>query len=566
MLDWLEARTGYRRFTRALLHEPVHGGASWAYVFGSALVVLFLVQMATGLLLAFYYSPSSREAWGSVHFITHELRFGWFIRGLHHWTASAMVVLLVMHMCQVFLFGANRKPRELGWWTGVVLLFVTFAFSLTGYLLPWDQKGYWATRVSLSIAGTLPGIGPRLQALLQGGNDFGTLTLTRFFAFHALFLPALLLGVLALHLVAFRRRGAFPRWSRSAAELEAKTEPFWPRQVAYDAAFAALIVLAVAGLTVREHGAPLEAPAEPAGGFPARPEWYFLWMFQLLKFVPGQWEGIAMGAFVLAAAAALLALPLVDRATPASPRRRWPLLVGGVATLATVVGLTRASRLADAGDARLIEEQRAAEAAARQSFALARLGIPPGGPEELYLNDPRERGKRLFAKQCQSCHPLAGKGGDSAPDLSAYLTHGWVRGLIANAGAPSYYGRTVLASDMPPAEAPAEHIERLTHYVLSLGGHASCSAEDASLFDEYGCQTCHAREGEDPRRGPSLDGFGSRQWLRGVILTPGAARYFGSKNRMPAFEGALDDSELDDLITYLLTAGPDNESPRRTPP
>lgn len=221
--------------------------------------------------------------------------------------------------------------------------------------------------------------------------------------------------------------------------------------------------------------------------------------------------------------------------------------------------------MADARDTRLIEERREAEAAAKRSFVLARLGIPPGGPEDLYLNDPRERGKRLFALQCQSCHKLGGKGGDSAPDLTEYMTHAWVSGLITNAGSPTYYGGTVLAASMPPTEAPPEHIERLTHYVLSLGGHASCTAEDASLFDEYGCQICHARAGEDPRRGPSLDGFGSREWLRGVILTPGAARYFGANNRMPAFEGTLAESEVDDLLSYLLSAGSNNESTRMTP-
>jgi quinol-cytochrome oxidoreductase complex cytochrome b subunit len=565
MLDWLEARTGYRRFTHALLQEPVRGGARWSYVFGSALAILFLVQVATGLLLACYYSASSREAWGSVHFITHELRLGWFVRGLHHWAASAMIVLLVLHMGQVFLFGADRKPRELGWWTGVVLLFVVLAFSLTGYLLPWDQKGYWATRVSMSIAGTLPVLGERLRAALQGGNDFGTLTLTRFYTFHALLLPAALVAVLALHLVAFRRHGALPHWSRSDAELDTKTEPFWPRQIAYDTVLAALVLLVVGGLTLRYHGAPLEAPAEPAGGFPARPEWYFLWMFELLKFVPGAWEGVAVGVFVLAATAALLALPLVDRAVSSSPRRRWPLLAAGAAALLAMIGLTNASLSTDAKDARLLEEQREAVAAAQQSFALARLGIPPGGPEELYLNDPRERGKRLFASQCRSCHKLEGKGGDSAPDLTGYMTHAWVSGLITNAGSSTYYGGTVLAAGMPPAEATAEHIERLTHYVLSLGGHASCTADDASLFDEYGCQTCHARAGEDPRRGPSLEGFGSREWLRGVILTPGAARYFGANNRMPSFEGSLAESDIDDLLTYLLSADSNNENARLMP-
>jgi ubiquinol-cytochrome c reductase cytochrome b subunit len=563
LLDWLEARTGYRAFSRALLDEPVRGGARWSYVFGSALAFLFLLQVATGLLLAFYYSPSSREAWGSVHFITHELQLGWFVRGLHHWAASSIIVLLVLHMSQVLLFGADRKPRELGWWTGVMLLFVTLAFSFTGYLLPWDQKGYWATRVGASIAGTLPVVGARLKAILQAGNDFGTLTLTRFFAFHAFLLPATLLAVLVVHLVAFRRHGATPCWGRTDTELEAKTEPFWPRQVTYDTAFAALVLLVVVGLTLKNHGAPLEAPADPSGSFPARPEWYFLWIFELLKFVPGAWEGIVMTLFVLGGAAALVAVPLIDRGASTSPRHRWPLLVGGAATLAAIIGLTKASRVADAGDTRLVGEQREAEASARQAFALAKLGIPPGGTEELYLNDAHEHGKRLFRAQCQSCHKIQGQGGDSAPDLTGYMSHPWVRGLITNAASPAYYGGTSLAGAMPASELKSDETDRLTHYVLSLGGYASGASKDADLFEDSGCQVCHARADEDPRRGPSLDGFGSRQWIRGLILNAGSPRYFGTDNRMPVFEGKLADSDIDDLLTYLLSVQSAETTPRK---
>lgn len=553
LLDWIDDRVGYRRLSRTAFEEPVVGGARWAYVFGSALAFLVLVQVVTGMVLAMYYSPSSREAWGSVHYMTHEVRMGWFVRGLHHWAASAMIVLLVLHMLQVFVYGAYRKPREFAWWTGIVLLLTALAFSLTGYLLPWDQRGYWATRVTASIAGTLPWVGGSLKLLLQGGSDFGTLTLTRFFAMHTLVLPVVLLGTLGLHIAIFRIRGATPHWSRGEAGLTRATEPFWPRQVVYDVLFSALVLAVVAGLTLRYHGAPLEAPADPSSNFPARPEWYFLWMFELLKFLPGAWEGIGILAFLVVCLAALVLLPFLDRGASSAPKQRRVVLSVGIAMLAGIVLLTVTARRDDARDVAFLQQRQEAEAAALQAFSLARLGIPPGGAEDLYLNDPVERGKRLFAVQCRACHKAQASGGDSAPDLTDYLSHAWVGGLILDPNRPAYYGRALPAT-MPATDATADEIAVLTHYVLSLGGVASADARGATAFEDNGCSGCHAvREGESQRTGPTLAGFGSRAWLRGVIMNPAAPEYFGAANRMPAFGGRLSDSEIDDLLTYLFS-------------
>lgn len=552
--DLLDARTGYRAFLRRALDEPVRGGARWSYVFGSGLAFLFLLQVATGVLLGAFYSASSREAWGSVHFISHEVAMGWFVRGLHHWSASAMVALLMVHLFQVLLFGAYRAPREVTWWTGILLLAVTLAFSLTGYLLPWDQKGYWATRVVASIAGTFPVGGDRLKSMLQGGNDFGTLTLTRFYAIHVFVLPATLVLLLSVHVFLFRRHGVTPRFGREEAEIERGTEPFWPRQLTYDAAFSALLLAIVAGLTIRHRGAPLEAPADPSSNYPARPEWYFLWLFQLLTILPGRWEtaisfGATIGGLLL-----LAAVPLLDRRGPRSLRARFPVVLTASAILTALVALTVWPMLRDVRDPALRAQKLEAERAARRAFALAKLGIPPGGTEELYLNDPIEHGRRLFEAQCASCHKFRGLGGDSAPDLSGYATKPWLRGLIANPRAPAYYGATKLAGMTAPEATPAE-IDLLTDYVLSLGGNATAPPAAADLFDEKGCHACHALAGEEPRRGPSLDGFGSRAWIRAVILDPGAPRFFGESNQMPKFEGRLSEAELDDVLTYLLSEG-----------
>ena len=176
----LDDRMAIRALGRWLLDEPIVGGARWAYVFGSALVTLLLVQATTGWLLMSAYAPSATTAWASVNHLSHALAGGWLLRGIHHFASGATVVLLALHLAQTALFGAYRRPRELNWWFGLVLLFVVLAFSLTGYLLPWDQKGYWATRVATNILGTVPVVGGALQRVVQGGTQYGSLTLTRF--------------------------------------------------------------------------------------------------------------------------------------------------------------------------------------------------------------------------------------------------------------------------------------------------------------------------------------------------------------------------------------------------
>ena len=156
MRKWIEDRTGLSNLLKVMLDEPVHGGAKWSYIFGSGLVFLFILQAVTGIVMASFYSPSSTSAWGSVYYLQYKTSFGWFVRGLHHFGSSAMMILALVHMFQVFIFGAYKKPRELNWISGVILLLFLAGFGLTGYLLPWDQKGYWATQVATNIMGTIP--------------------------------------------------------------------------------------------------------------------------------------------------------------------------------------------------------------------------------------------------------------------------------------------------------------------------------------------------------------------------------------------------------------------------
>jgi quinol-cytochrome oxidoreductase complex cytochrome b subunit/cytochrome c2 len=549
--DWLDERTGYRALVRRTLDEPVHGGARWAYVFGSALAFLLAVQIVTGVTLAMFYSPASREAWGSVQYFTHEVRLGWFVRGIHHWSSSAMLILLAVHIGQVFVFRAYKRPREVTWWSGCLLMLIIVGFSLTGYLLPWDQKGYWAARVATSMLGALPGVGGFLQRVAQGGNDFGNLTLTRFFGIHVFLLPGAVLVLLAIHLVLFRRHGVTPHWGRSEEELSAEREPFWPRQVAFDLAFSALVVGALIGWTILKRGAPLDAPADPSSSYLARPEWYFLWLFQLLKTLPGRWEGVGILGVALFGVAFVALVPVLDRARTSHPRDRFWLFAVVAGVVAGMAALTASAAIEDARDPGVAMQKQAAEREARRAFELARLGIPPGGTADLYLNDPIEHGKRLFILHCAACHKAEGKGGDGAPDLTGFGTTGWVQGLLINPRQPRYFGRTKLSS-MEPVDATGAEIDTLAAYVIALGGSGPEDPGGAALFDEKGCSNCHARGKEEPLSGPTLGGYASKPWLRGMLLAPGSAPFYGADNEMPSFGGKLTDTELERLATYLL--------------
>jgi ubiquinol-cytochrome c reductase cytochrome b subunit len=246
--QWLDSRLRLKPIRQTLLDEPIPGGASWIYVFGSATLFLFMLQAITGMFLAVYYAPTPDHAYDSIQFIEGQVTFGAFVRGLHHWGASAMVVAIGLHMLQTFLYGAYKPPREVMWMVGIVLFLVTLGFAFTGYLLPWDQNAYWATQVGINMVGTIPLIGDFLVRVLRGGQTLGALTLSRFFAVHVLFLPALLLFGVLLHLFILRRVGPAGPWSEERASRGSET--FHPRQVYMDAVVMLIVFLVVSILAL----------------------------------------------------------------------------------------------------------------------------------------------------------------------------------------------------------------------------------------------------------------------------------------------------------------------------
>ena len=370
--DWLDHRTGFRRVMSVLLIEHIPGGARWRYVWGSCLAFVFTIQLITGLLLMTAYSPGSGSAWSSVYFIQYEMDFGWLIRGLHHFGSQTMVVLLGLHMLQVVIAGAHLPPREVNWWLGLVLLGLVMALSLTGYLLPWDQKGYYATQVATNIAGNLPGIGRWAQKIIVGGPEYGNHTLTRFYALHVAILPPLVIIFIVLHLVVFRRHGVTaPKEPLPGPNTPEPVEGwFWPDQAFRDllvslVIFGIMLFLVISGhgskVPVSEdrtfydkvahagldgRGANLDAPADPSVQYDPRPEWYFLFLFQLLKYFEGHLELLGTVVIPNGALVLLALLPLLGYGR----MRRFGHVFGVLVVTALLTGVAALTSLAIAED------------------------------------------------------------------------------------------------------------------------------------------------------------------------------------------------------------------------
>ncbi|MDB5028502.1 MAG: qcrB, partial [Candidatus Eremiobacteraeota bacterium] len=280
MLTWLDQRTGVVTATKDFLTEDVPGGASYWYAFGSATVFAMMMQIATGIFLCFYYAPSTATAWESTDYIIKHVPAGSLVLSMHYWGASAMIAFMAMHLLQVLLWGAYKKPRELQWVVGVILFLLTLALGLTGYLLPWDLNALLASKVAIQIAGSAPIIGRATLDFLQDGAGIGTLTINRFFGIHVWLVPALLVGLVGAHLAIFRWNGPAGPPIDEAPKL--KPGRFWPDQLFMDTVLSFAMFVIVVALAVFAP-APFDAKADPNNtSFVPYPAWYFLALYALL--------------------------------------------------------------------------------------------------------------------------------------------------------------------------------------------------------------------------------------------------------------------------------------------
>ncbi|MFQ5506749.1 MAG: cytochrome b N-terminal domain-containing protein [Planctomycetota bacterium] len=342
---FFDSRLGLSQLAESLLtgkYPP--RTTSWLHTLGFAAFAVFVAQLITGVALAFHYVPSADHAYDSLRVLERDVPGGALLRGLHHWGSSAMVVLLFLHGLRVFLHGCYKKPRELTWILGLGLLAIVLGLSFTGYLLPWDQKAYFATKVGVNIASRAPLVGETLRSVLSGGPEIGPVTLNRFFALHVLVLPGMLLVLLALHLMQIQRHGITPVGAR-VGEAGIPGPAYHPGHTVKEGLVAALALSLILMLALRL-GAPLEAEAEAVDPtYQPRPDWYFAGAFELLKFFEGPMEAVGTFWLPLALGLLLTLLPFLDRNPERSTLRRPIARVAALVFVTLSVGLTTAGLL-----------------------------------------------------------------------------------------------------------------------------------------------------------------------------------------------------------------------------
>ena len=471
--EWLDFRLQLAAPIRDVTEHAVpRNTASWWYVFGSAALTVFMLQVVTGILLALVYVPSAAEAWNSLQALNHEIAFGWFIRALHGWGSNFMVAIVLIHMVQVFLFGAYKFPRELTWIIGVFLLLMTLGMAFSGQVLRFDQDAYWGLGIGASIASRVPLIGPAVVKLMLGGPIIAGATLSRFFAVHVFLIPVLLVGFVALHVLMVLKLGIneWPMPGRVVrratyvdeyhALLRRDGAPFVPYAIWKDIIFAACVLLAVGTCAL------LFGPFGPTGKpdptiiqTVPKPDYFFLWLYALLSLLPPSLETPALLIGPAIAIGILVLLPFLSGEGEKSWRRR-PIAVLTILLIALTLGTF--TRLAQN---------------APWSPKMSAWSGEPVPPAFLHGSTALERqGALVFqVKQCRNCHSLDQRGGERGPALDSVavrLTQDQlIRQVIQGGGNMPAYGNNLSPAETsalvaflqtlyPAGQAPARDVSR----------------------------------------------------------------------------------------------------------
>jgi ubiquinol-cytochrome c reductase cytochrome b subunit len=530
---WFDHRTGLESGIRNFLYEEIPGSSGWQQVFGSVAVFLFLVQAFTGILLAFNYAPTPGDAYNSLKYIITEVTGGRLIHGLHHWGASMMIVVVVLHMTQVFLFGAYKKPREATWMVGVVLLLLTLAYGLTGYLLPWDNRAYWGTVVTTQIASQVPLLGSYLSRFLGTDGSVGVVTFARFYGLHVLILPQLTTLLIIFHIYLVRKHGIAPTPGDTSP-----TKKFFPEQMLKDviAIFAAFVILYLMALFV---AVPLERLADPTDlSYVPRPDWYFLFLFQTLKFFKGSLEPVGAVLLPSLGVLALFLMPFLDRGKVMRLTQRTTAL--GVVALAAIGwgALTLA-----AFKSMPAPEQQASnlpQAADWNQFS----------PQEL-------AGLGYFRQEkCLACHNLTDGPPKVGPNLATAREHKNAAWMIKHFKNPN---QVVPGSNMPPILLSDAKLNALASFLLKLSpenADATASVPDdlvrgAQVYEAQACGNCHMVNGIGAKLGPPLNGVGTRrskEWIEQHFANPAA---LSPGSIMPPAQ--LSPADMQAIVNYLFS-------------
>src|SRR5262245_4165929 len=469
---WFDARLQLAAPIRDAVEHPVpRSTASWWYVFGSAALVVFLLQLLTGILLALVYVPSAAEAWNSLQVLNHQVTLGWFVRAMHGWGSNFMVAIVLIHMAQVFLFGAYKYPRELTWIVGVFLLLTTLGMAFTGQIMRFDQDAYWGLGIGASIASRVPVVGPEVVSLMLGGPIIGGATLSRFFTLHVFVVPGTLIALVCLHVLMVLKLGIneWPMpgrlvrratYERDYHELTAADgAPFVPYAVWKDMFFAAFILLAV-GACAWYFGpfGPTGQPDPTIIQTVPKPDYFFLWLYALLSLLPPSLETPALLIGPVVAIVVLLLLPFLSGEGEKSWKRR-PIAVLTVMLIAITLGTFT----------------HLATYAPWSPHMNAWSGDPV--PEHLLRGTTalERQGALVFqSKQCRNCHALDRSGGERGPGLDRValrLTQDQlIRQVIQGGGNMPAYGK-----NLSPAETTA-----LVAFLETLHPAGQTPARDAS--------------------------------------------------------------------------------------
>jgi ubiquinol-cytochrome c reductase cytochrome b subunit len=409
---WIDDRGGISEALRPLLLHPVPPGSKWSYVFGSATLFCFILQVVTGVGLSLLYQPSTNNAYASLLYIQHQAPLGHILRGIHFFGASGMMIMMGAHMIRVYLMAAYKYPREMQWITGVVLLVLVVAMGFTGQVLRWDDNGVWSAVVAAEQLGRFPLIGKPLAHLLIGGDTLGGKSLSRFFSYHVFVFPAMLFLFVGYHVYLVVRNGiseppkagrlvdpkTYRAWYQKL--LREKGHPFFPYSAWRDVVFAVLVITAIVLLAIFI-GAPAveKAPNPSVVRTSPRPDWYLLWIFALFALMPAQIESFAIVLVPPLALFLLFALPFLRNSGERSPLRR-PWAIAGVVAVVTFVA------------ALLVIGRKAPWSAKFDAKPLPQNLVRGQSPEA-------REGMVLFRqKACVYCHRIGGSGGEVGPDLS----------------------------------------------------------------------------------------------------------------------------------------------------
>jgi quinol-cytochrome oxidoreductase complex cytochrome b subunit len=314
-------------------YVPINSHSVW-YYFGGVSLFLFIIQVSTGILLLLYYKGSEDLAFESIHFIMAKVQFGWLIRSIHSWAANLFILAAFIHMFSVYFTKAYRKPREITWLTGMLMFFLALGFGFSGYLLPWNELAYFATKVGTEITGVIPVIGKGMLVFMRGGDDVTGATLSRFFGFHVAVFPGIFTVLLSIHLLLVQRQGmSEPMEIEANPAHERKTMPFFPNFLLRDLLFWLIVLNILAILAVFfpwELGKKADAFAPAPAGI--KPEWYFLFMFQTLKYIPAHLlvlDGEVFGIMMFGLGGLLwLLVPFWDKKSSRGERNRWINYIG----------------------------------------------------------------------------------------------------------------------------------------------------------------------------------------------------------------------------------------------